>query len=290
MSGVGQVSRTQELVYEMKVESVMSAPAITVTSDMRMIDLRALLKDNRISGVPVVEESALVGIVSVEDFINWLAQGAPDCAVRDRMSPKVLTAFAEEPLVHVVSSGKLVGVITKGDIIAGLLRELDIGYRAEEIKHYRASHLFEDIAADSIDLTFRYRIEGGDIMRGGEASSKLKKSLRRLGISPESVRRAAIAAYEAEMNVLIYARDGEMRVSVDPLRIRIEVTDAGPGIPDVDKAMEPGYSTAPDWVRELGFGAGMGLQNISRCADQFEITSIVGAGTILRITIPTVRE
>lgn len=296
-------SPLSELVYELKVDTVMTKPAITVTPATKMSGLRGILRDNRISGTPVVEGGALVGVISVEDFINWLAQGALDCPVGDRMTRRVVTACADEPLIHVVSTleergfGRLpvvdrqtravVGVITKGDIIAGLLRALEIGYRAEEIQRYRASHLFEDLIADSLTLTFSYHIGCRDILKGGEVSSKLKKSLRRLGVKPESVRRAAIAMYEAEMNVIIYAEEAEATITVDPRNVRIEVRDRGPGIPDVRKAMEPGFSTAPDWVRELGFGAGMGLANIARCAERFDIESTVGVGTRLAIAVPT---
>jgi anti-sigma regulatory factor (Ser/Thr protein kinase)/predicted transcriptional regulator len=280
---------------------VMKSPVITVSPGMRMSDLRSVLRDNRISGVPVTEGSSLVGIVSVEDFITWLSQGAPECSVADRMSRSVVTAYSDDSLVHAVEllesrgygrlpvlrrdSGELAGIVTKGAVIEGLMHELEIGYRSEEIQQYRASHLFEDIVADAIALTFSYHIGRGDILRGGEVSSKLRRSLKRLGIVPESVRRAAIAAYEAEMNVMIYAGEGDLAVVVDPAGITIEISDKGPGIPDVEKAMEPGYSSAPDWVRRLGFGAGMGLPNIKRCADEFELTSTVGEGTSLRIMV-----
>ena len=96
-----------------------------------------------------------------------------------------------------------------------------------------------------------------------------------------------IATYEAEMNVIIYAEEGRVDVQLEPDAIRIEVRDRGQGIADVERALEPGFSTAPDWVRELGFGAGMGLPNIRNCSEEFEIASMVGQGTTLKITIPT---
>ncbi len=140
--------------------------------------------------------------------------------------------------------------------------------------------------ADRLAVRFAYDIRDRTIVQGGMVASGLKKSLKRLGIHPEIVRRAAIATYEAEMNVIIYARVGRVAVTVQPESVKIEVRDRGPGIPDVEKAMEPGYSTAPDWVRELGFGAGMGLPNIKRCAGRLDIRSAVGRGTTLKITIP----
>jgi anti-sigma regulatory factor (Ser/Thr protein kinase)/predicted transcriptional regulator len=271
-----------------------------------MSEFRTILRDNRISGTPVVSGKRLVGLVSVEDLLNWLTRGGTDCPVEQVMSRKVHTLYADEPLVHAVSkleefgygrlpvvdrqSGALVGLITKGDIIEGLLHELQIDYHEEEIHRYRASHFFEDMIADKITINFHYHIQGKKIEQGGEVASDLKRSLKRLGIHPDVVRRAAIATYEAEMNVIIYAEEGRVDVNVEPDVIRIEVRDRGQGIGDVDRAIEPGYSTAPDWVRELGFGAGMGLPNIRNCARDFDLSSTVGRGTTLRIGIPTSME
>jgi anti-sigma regulatory factor (Ser/Thr protein kinase) len=268
-----------------------------------MSGLRAILRDNRISGAPVVRDGFLVGVISVEDFINWLAQGGQDCPVGERMSREVRTLSPAEPLVHAISkleqygygrlpvvdggTGRLVGLVTKGDIIEGLLKELQVNSQEEEeLHHYRASHFFGDMIADRLTVKFQYKVRGKTVEQGGEVASDLKRSLKRLGLHPEIVRRAAIATYEAEMNVIIYAREGTVTVSVDPETINIVVRDQGQGIADIEQALQPGFSTAPDWVRELGFGAGMGLPNIQRCARSLDITSKPGQGTTLRIAIP----
>jgi len=146
-------------------------------------------------------------------------------------------------------------------------------------------HFFDDILADKVVLLFQYDVVGHDFARAGEGASRLKATLRRLGLAPQIVRRVAIATYEAEMNVVIYTDGGKMRVRVEPHEIFLVVKDSGPGIPDIEKAMQPGYSTAPEWVRELGFGAGMGLCNISRCATKMDLKSTVGKGTQLNIRI-----
>jgi len=305
MDSPRRVGKIRELVYELKVETVMTRQLITLPPEAPMSGLRTLLRDNRISGVPVVRGQTLVGLVSVEDFINWLAQGGQDCPVGERMSREVRTLSPGEPLVHaigklerygygrlpVVDGERLVGLVTKGDIIEGLLKEMQVNSGEEEELHrYRASHFFEDMIADRLTVNFQYQVRGKTIEQGGEVASDLKRSLKRLGLHPETVRRAAIATYEAEMNVIIYAREGTVSVSVDPETISIVVRDRGQGIPDVQKALEPGFSTAPDWVRELGFGAGMGLPNIKNCADSLDIISTVGQGTTLKIAIPTERK
>ncbi len=301
-----KVPKIQELGYELKVRQAMNRNLITVDPQMLMSKFRGVLRSNRISGIPVISQGKLAGVICVEDLVNWLMTGEKDCAIKEKMSKNAVTLYADEPLIHAINkleqygffhfpviergSGELVGTITREDIIRGLLQKLEIDYREEEIRHYRASHIFEDIIADKTSLVFQYYVVGQDFNRAGESSSALKKTLKRLGTHPDIVRRAAIAVYEAEMNVVIYARGGEIIVKVDPNQIRIEVEDSGPGIPDIKKAMQPGYSTAPEWVRELGFGAGLGLSNIKKCADEMNITSTVGKGTRLEIYVATKRE
>lgn len=130
-----------------------------------------------------------------------------------------------------------------------------------------------------------YRILGDDFERAGSATSTLKELFKRLGAEPQAMRRAVIAAYEAEMNVVIHARGGEMLVRFRGDRVDIEVSDEGPGIPDIELAMGEGYSTAPAAARELGFGAGMGLPNIKRNTDVLDIESAIGRGTRVRFSV-----
>jgi serine/threonine-protein kinase RsbT len=128
-------------------------------------------------------------------------------------------------------------------------------------------------------LTHTFEIAGRDFNKAGDVSIEVKEILRDLGIDPVIVRRAAIAAYEAEMNVVMYARKGKMVLRLDPKAIRISLEDEGPGIENIELAMQEGYSTATDEMREMGFGAGMGLPNIKKNADRFDLKSTGGQGT-----------
>ncbi len=301
MKGEKKFSKIQELVYELKVGDVMKREVITVHPDTPMSEFREVLRYRNISGTPVVEGDRLIGIISIEDLIGWLTNCREDFPLRNRMSTNVITVYNDDPLVTAVSkleqygygrlpvldrkTSKLVGIVTKGVIIEGLLRELEIDYHEEEIHRYRASHIFEDITAHETELIIRYSITGREFEKGGEAASGVKKTLKRLKIAPDICRRAAIAAYEAEMNVIFYTDGGNMQVIVRPDIIHIDVSDHGPGIPDIKKALEPGFSTAPEWIRELGFGAGMGLNNIQSCADEMNISSVINEGTRLIIKI-----
>ncbi|MEO0124338.1 MAG: ATP-binding protein [candidate division WOR-3 bacterium] len=134
-------------------------------------------------------------------------------------------------------------------------------------------------------LSEEFEITGGDFINGGMASCRIKNILKEIGIDAEITRRVAIASYEAEMNVVMYAKKGIMKFILDSHRITIKVEDEGPGIPDIELAMQPGYSTATPEMREMGFGAGMGLPNIQKNADIFNIVSTVGKGTNLEIII-----
>ncbi len=301
MSQVPQITRIQELIYELPIERVMTTPVITVSPDTTMSELKEILRVNRISGVPVLEQGRLVGIVSIEDLIKALESGDIHAPVRERMSAPVITVRASESVVEAVKKfaqykvgrlpvvdddGNLVGTLTGGDITRGLLEAIGLDYHAEEISRYRARHIFEDIVSDQTGLILRYRIKARDFTGGGSASSKIKRALDRLGAPPQVQRRVAIAAYEAEMNLIIHTdRGGELIAEIQPEVIRIVATDNGPGIPDIEQAMQPGFSTAPNWIRELGFGAGMGLSNIKKCSDAMKLESQVGVGTRLEIVV-----
>ena len=129
------------------------------------------------------------------------------------------------------------------------------------------------------ELVFRFDVDGDDFTSAGQASVQVKKNLRELGISSEIIRRVSIAMYEGEINMVIHAGGGTAEVKVNQDYIEISLEDTGPGIADIDQAMQEGYSTAPDQIRTLGFGAGMGLPNMKRYTDYMQIDSEVGVGT-----------
>ena len=297
-----RVTKTQEMVYEITVGEVMSATVVTVRPDQTMSELSILLKANRISGTPVVENGKLVGMVSIADLINALSNNDINALIRDKMKTKVECLYADELLVHCIAKfskygfkrypvlnrqEELVGIITKGSIVEGLLRKLEIEYEQTESKAALARHrptmrkFFEDVTADEVSFIFKFNVAGQTLKDAGKAASELKNALKKLGVCPPLLRRIGVATYEAEINLASYTKGGEIRAQVEKWGIIVEVTDNGPGIPDVERAMQPGYSTAPDWVRELGFGAGMGLVNIKKCADEMDLRSSVPDGTHL---------
>ena len=139
-------------------------------------------------------------------------------------------------------------------------------------------------------VKMEFEVAGGDFERAGEASAKIKRMLQRLGIAADIVRRIAIGTYEAEMNVIIHAGGGKVAAEVFTDATEITVTDGGPAIPDIEKALQEGWSTAPEYARQMGFGAGMGLPNMVKCSDKFDIQSEVGVGTTIRMRFEHISE
>lgn len=132
-------------------------------------------------------------------------------------------------------------------------------------------------------MNFTYNVEGGDFTNAGIVSSTVKKMLKQIGVNPAIIKRTVVALYEAEVNIVAHARRGVITVDIDEEKIYIKLEDEGDGIPDINKAMQKGYSTASPKVREMGFGAGMGLPNIESNTDKLTINSVVGVGTTVEI-------
>jgi CBS domain-containing protein/anti-sigma regulatory factor (Ser/Thr protein kinase) len=296
------ISRLEELAYEIKVSEVMTSKLISFSPDTKMKEVLEVFRQKRISGAPIVSSQGdLIGLISMEDLIRCLTDSDLNAKIDKYMTTKLITILPTDPVIEAskkfVSTNfgrlpiidkdqRLVGMITKGDINRGLLRALETDYQEEEIRKYRASHLFEDIESDRSSLILRYQIQQDDFEDGGRASSNIKRALIRLGASKQIARRCGIAIYEAEMNLIIHTTEGGvLRVEIEPHQITIDAYDYGPGIKDIDLAMKPGYSTASDAIREMGFGAGMGLINISRCVDQMKLESIWGKGSRLKMRL-----
>lgn len=139
-------------------------------------------------------------------------------------------------------------------------------------------------------MRLRYSVPGEDFNLAGRASAEMKKVLAQLGVEPAAIKRAAVAMYEAEINMVIHAGGGEAVVDISPERVLITLQDHGPGIPDLELAMQEGYSTAPEWIQEMGFGAGMGLPNMKRNSDELRIDTEAGKGTTVTIVIHFTRN
>lgn len=295
------ITRTEELAYELRVREVMTRDVYCLPANITMEKALDIFQEERFSGAPVIENNKLIGILSIEDLIRSLRENNLNAEVQDYMTRDMVTIHEYDPVVEALKTfsrtkfgrllvmnndGELAGIITKGDVSNGLLTALQQEYYAEELIRYRASHLFEDIVSGRTSLILRYEIRKNDFIHGGNASSNIKRALLRLGATPQTARRCGIAVYEAEMNLIIHTNHGgTLRVEIEPHKITMEAYDDGPGIEDVDQAMKAGYSTATNEIREMGFGAGMGLVNIKRCVDEMRLISSKERGTNLYMII-----
>jgi CBS domain-containing protein/anti-sigma regulatory factor (Ser/Thr protein kinase) len=294
-----QVSFAQLLVFELRVRDAMTSPPITATPADTLRSIQHLMKAHRISGVPIQANDVLVGIVSIEDIISALDTGHINESVEPWMSRKIVTLRDHFSLVRAVAefdrhgygrfpvldaNNRLVGVITRGDITTCLMHQLE--RRAEEAVAKEAA-LVATRAADekAHRIVIHTDVQSGDFESAGKLSQRIREVLRARGVAPEILRRAAIIAYEAETNIIIHSLGGRITTAIDAIKVRIRAVDRGPGIENVDLAMREGWSTAGPLARELGFGAGMGLPNIKRCADEFVIQSELGGGTRLQAAV-----
>lgn len=300
-SAASRITRVQELAYELTIAEVMTRDPLTLPISMSMRDALDLIGKNKISGAPVARDHELLGILSTEDLIRSLRDGRIDRKVTEYMTHEVITVRDTDQVVEALkifartkigrlpvvdADNLLIGILTKGDISNGVLNALQRDLETEELIRYRASHLFEDINSDRTSVILRYAIKKDDFLHGGAASNRIKKALLRLGASNQIARKCGIAVYEAEMNLIIHTNNGGfLRVEVEQNRIVMEAYDDGPGIPDIEKARTPGFSTASSDVRNKGFGAGMGLVNINNCVDEMVINSSKESGTNLYLMI-----
>ena len=139
--------------------------------------------------------------------------------------------------------------------------------------------------SDNGTIVLKYTVSDEDFTRAGEASSDVKRKLKQMDVDPEVIRKVSIAMYEGEINMVIHANGGEITVTLSPEEIVMELKDIGPGIKDIEKAMQAGYSTAPETVRNLGFGAGMGLPNMKKYSDDMKIETVIGVGTTVTMKV-----
>ena len=294
-----KISLAQVLVYELRVRDAMCKQPITARPTDTLRTIQLLMKKGRFSGVPITQDGKLLGVVSIEDIINALDKGHINEAAEKWMTRDPATLRDHYSLVRAVAEfdrygfgrfpvldtgDRLVGLITRGDVTNCLMQQL--ARRAEEAVAHEAALVAERQADEKSHRTvIRANIRSGDFDSAGRVSQRMRQLLRNRGIDPDARRRAAIVAYEAETNIIIHSVGGELRVVIDPERVIIDAMDQGPGSENLELAMQEGWSTAGPLARQLGFGAGMGLVNIKKCSDEFEVRSELGTGTHLHSEI-----
>ena len=282
-----------ELLQRFKVRDVMKRTVISISRDTPMREAQRIMRENRISGLPVSEEGRLFGIVSVNDIINALDNGWINEKVEDHMATNLVVLEAGMPLAYALryfnnytygrfpvldSSRKLVGIISQRDVMRALLYELSVEIRKLERKAARGSNAPEHASSENY-FRKEFAVVRNDLGSAGRAANEIKQILKERKVDRSVARRVAVAAYELEINICIHSHGGILTFILSDDTITIKAKDRGPGIPDIEWACRDGTSTANDWIRSMGFGAGMGLSNSKRVSDGFDIQSEVGKFT-----------
>jgi len=284
-----------ELIYQLKVKDVMTHAVITCNPRQTLRHLQKIMRENHITGVPIVEDHRVVGMVSIHDIITALDKGLMDSLAGEQMTRNVVVLQDDMPLSFAISylnkyhfgrypvlnkDHELVGIISSIDVVRSLLVEMN-----REIMRLEKIQQKDGGGVSSQFSEMEFNVARYDFELAGRASTEIKKALKGRGIDPKIIRRIAIASYELEINIVAHSQGGAIRCSILPDKVTIVASDSGPGIADVNLALQEGWSTACEYIRSLGFGAGMGLANTKRVSDEFSIHSVMGSGTTVRSVV-----
>lgn len=299
------IDQMQTIFKDLTAKDIMVPNVISISPERTLEQAKELMRLKKISGLVVMEKGRLVGIVSIEDIIHALEKDRIHQPIAHHMTLRVVTLHEDDNLPQIFekfnrhrygrfpvvnSEKKLVGIITKEDILRGILEKFRVLY----VRDLRRQNVLEGEMTDHSLITgeeinklgaeFVFPIDYADVSLAGVGAARLKEFLLGKSISEEIVRKVAIATYEAETNVVIHSSSsGTIYCFPYDSYVRVRVEDQGKGIEDVDKAMQEGWTTASDQVREMGFGAGMGLPNMQRYSDKMVIVSEVGKGVIVEM-------
>jgi len=299
MNGESRLAKYASLFEEIRARDIMKTPVTTLPPDKKISHAKEMMRIKRFSGLPVVDdERRLLGIITVEDIINALEFGRIDEPIQELMTRKVVAVDVDERLRDIVrkfeefrygrfpvvnSENVLQGIISRTDILDGVLEKFDLIYihDRKRISALESDYSFIPGDKPSDDKAdFHYSISTNDIDSAGVGAAILKQFLADRKFPADIARRAGVAVYEAEANVIIHSHSaGDIFCYLHDDMVLIRVVDKGVGIENIELAMMGGYSTASDYVRERGFGAGMGIPNMKRFVDKLAIISEKNGGT-----------
>jgi CBS domain-containing protein/anti-sigma regulatory factor (Ser/Thr protein kinase) len=292
------------LLVHGKVSDFMSKPPITLTGDLSLSNAKKIMRKYKISGLPIVDkENILRGIISIEDIINALEEGYINDPIRKHMTKNVEWLLEDMDIHSALQSInkykygrfpvinrdiKVVGVVTQGDLMRYTYKQLGSIYLHNKIRDEKLAHrkMLKSSETITSEHSFFFPIEYTNLDDAGKGATLFRKFLQERNFPSDIIRRASVSTYEAEVNVILHAYGkGYIKAYIKDNQIIVVVVDNGPGIEDIDLAVQPGYTTASDEVREHGFGAGMGLANIKKYTDKLVILSNANAGVKIEMVI-----
>lgn len=284
----------QEVVLRLKVKDASKKHIFTASKTDSLRYIQKMMRDNGISAVPILEDDLLVGMISLNDILTALDKSYIDDKAEKHMTKSLIILEDDMPLSYAIpffdkysyhrfpvvdKNKQLSGILSSRDILLALLRELN-----NEI--LELEKMINAEPADHMNRIKReFIVKKFDFENAGRVSFELKKILKNINIPRQIIRKASVAAYELEINIAIHSEGGILTFEIDDRKIVITARDKGPGIEDINLALQSGYSTAGDWIRSMGFGAGMGLANTKKVSDNFIIESSSKTGSFIQSTI-----
>ena len=284
----------QEVILRLKVKDATKKQIFSAKKTDSLRYIQNMMRENAISAVPILEEDLLVGMISLNDIITALDKSYIDDPAEKHMAKSLIILEDDMPLSYAIpyfdkysfhrfpvvdKDKRFAGILSSRDILLRLLHELN-----KEI--LELEKMINAEPADQMNMIKReFIVKKFDFENAGRGSFELKKILQGINVSRQIIRKAAVAAYELEINIAIHSEGGILMFEIDDKNIVITARDKGPGIQDINLALQEGYSTASDWIRSMGFGAGMGLANTKKVSDHFIIESDSQRGSFIKSTI-----
>jgi len=298
------------LFQDLKASEIMTKRVISLGPEKKMAQAKEMMKIKRISGIPIVDDKHhLLGLISIQDIIVALEFNRIKEPVKSMMATELITIKTDDSLMEIVGKferfkygrfpvvdekNKLCGIISREDIMHGVLERFNLIHTHDAKRRLKLEGDHSLVTGQDLDpeaASFHFVIDTSDVNSAGTGSALLKQFVGGKGIPAETARRVGISCYEAETNVVIHSKGrGEIYCFLFEDSIIVRVVDNGIGIEDIEKAMKEGFSTAPDYIRELGFGAGMGLVNMKRFADKLVVFSEKNVGTQVEMMFFLERE
>ena len=294
ISSVDSPSVVLELIYQLKIKNVMNSTVISGKKTDTLRQIQNIMTEKYIIDFPITEDNKLLGMISIGDIIKALDKGYIEKTVEDYMTRNVVVLEEDMPLYFAIDylnkfklgrfpvinkKKELVGILSSKDVIRALLVEMNREVMRLEQIHQKGNQITSEYSEMEF-TTVRH-----DFELAGRASTEIKKALKSRDIDPKIIRQVAIASYELEINQVVHSLGGTIKCSIHPSKVVIEASDTGPGIQDINLVLQEGWSTANEWIRSLGFGAGMGLPNTKRVSDEFYIESTLNVGTTVRSVV-----
>ena len=307
MKNKKNLKKYADIFSNIKASDVMTKNVTTLTPENKMSQAKEMMRIKKISGIPILDKKdKLIGIISLEDIIKALEFNKMDEPIQNVMTTNVRTININDNLANIVEkfdilklrrfpvvdkNNKVQGIISRVDILHGILEKFNLIYSHDKKRNSTLSQEISLITGEKLlinEAEFHFSIDNADIIAAGTGAALLQQFLKKKEVDNEIIRRIGIATYEAETNVVIHSKStGDILCFIKEDRIIIRVTDKGIGIEDLEKAMEEGFTTASDYVKEFGFGAGMGIQNMKRFTDKLVIISEKKKGTQVEMVFYT---